>query len=94
MRAAAPSNGRKVKLTRDFVLGLRHPEAEHDHGLLGGVVRVLALDEVDIRVGDAETLGQRDPVVGEQVAYVRQSQIRLLSSSSSSSSSSRITNHE
>lgn len=32
----------------NLIPGRLHPESEHDDGLLGGVVRVLGLDDVDV----------------------------------------------
>ena len=75
--AANLAEGLLQSVARHPVARLAHPELEHHHGHLGRVVGVLGLDQVNVRLGDVQALGQRDPVVAEEIANVRQPQIRL-----------------
>lgn len=65
------------QITGNFVFRLGHPQLEHNHGLLRGIVGILVVDQVQVRIGNFQTFGQGDPVAAEEVANVRQAQIRL-----------------
>ena len=52
------------------------PESEHDHGLLTGILGVLRLNDVHVRVLQLQLVGERDPVLAQQVADVRHPEVR------------------
>jgi hypothetical protein len=47
-----------------------HPEAQHHHALLRHALGVLGLDQADLGLLHAQLVGQRHPVVAQQVADV------------------------
>lgn len=76
--SAESKEGGGGDFTGDFILRLGHPQLEHHHCLLGGVVWVLVVDQIQIGIGDLQALGQRDPIATEEVANIRQAQISLI----------------
>ena len=66
------------RVARGAVAVVLHPEAQHDHALLGHALGVLGLDQADLRLLHAQLVGQRHPVVAEQVADVREAKVRFV----------------